>query len=358
MTDNITPEFLAKMHAALRGSKYGDPAKHGVKKKPVLATSSMASASPVGANSASGKLDGALAESVAQTTAGTAANMADGPKPEAPKAEAKPAEGGDKGSHNTLLDEVMASEIHEVENAILNPLLDKAAPPPIEDGIFEIKDTHGQLIQRTPYVKGKIKGEVQFFDPQGNLIQTQYCVDGIKQGPMRYFDTQGSMTCEIPYVKDKQEGMGTFYVNGTKVAELTFHEDKMEGPAIYYASEGYVSTAALYHDSALQGEMRCFDAQQCLIKSCHYVKGKLSGKSLLYYPGGAKIFECMEYADNVPVGKCVRFYEDGTVMSIREYDKGQLMKEKFYTPKGKEIKKEQGEKITNLFPDIPGWKRT
>lgn len=370
MTDNITPEFLAKMHAALRGVKVNVSQRYVEKKKLNIAGSSAASTTPgagsnpvtVGAAAAPKSVDAPLADSVAQTTAEAAADMADAqkaeaPKSEAPKADAPAAEGGDKGDNNYLMDEVLASEIHEVESSILHPLLDKAAPPPIEDGVFEINDTQGKLIQRTPYVKGKIHGEVQFFDAQGNMIQTYQCVGGIKQGPMRYFDVVGVLTHEVPYAKDKREGMGTFYVNGVKTAEITFHQDNMEGPAIYYAPEGYVSAAVLYHDNALQGEMRCFDAQQRLVKSFAYLKGQLNGESVTYYPGGSKVFERMYYLQNMPVDKQVQFYEDGSILSLREYDKGKLVKEKYYDTKGKEISKPEGEKIINLFPNIPGWKK-
>lgn len=368
MTENITPEFLAKMHAALRGGKYNTAPKHLHKKKPSLANPSIGSflASPPpplpggpasgGVTAAAKPIDTPLADSVAQTTAEAAADMADASKAQAAPAKESKAEDA-KGTSDDLMHTVLEAEIEEVESSLLNPLLTKVAPPPIENGMLEIKDTQDKIIQRTPYVDGKIKGEVQFFDAQGTMIQTYQCVDGIKQGSMRFFDALGVLTHEVPYVNDKREGMGTFYVNGIKTAEITFHEDNMEGPAIYYASDGYVSAAALYHNNFLHGEMRCFDAQQRLVKSFAYVKGQLSGESVTYYPGGTKVFERMTYAENVPVDKQVQFYEDGGVLSIRDYDKGKLVKEKFYNTKGKEISKAEGEKITNLFPHIPNWKK-
>jgi antitoxin component YwqK of YwqJK toxin-antitoxin module len=87
-----------------------------------------------------------------------------------------------------------------------------------------------------------------------------------------------------------------------------------------------------------------------------YLKGQLNGESVTYYPGGVKVFERITYLQNVPTGKHVQFYEDGSVLCFREYEKGKVVKEKFYDTKGREVKKEQGKKITNLFPNIPGWK--
>jgi antitoxin component YwqK of YwqJK toxin-antitoxin module len=358
MTENITPEFLAKMHAALRGAKHNVDSKHPHKKKPFLANSSIGGSlvsSPASSAAPAAKsVDMPLAGSVAQTTAEAAVDMADS-KVEASKPQEKKEEGGE-GFGEKVMEDVLENKIEQAENSLLDPFLAKEPPPPIENGIFEIKDTKDQIIQRTPYKNGKIHGEVQLFDAEGHKAQTYQCVGGVKQGPMHFFDASGALTHDVPYAKDHREGMATFYVNGAKAAEITFHEDRMEGPAIYYASEGYVSTAALYHDNALQGEMRCFDSQQRLVKTMCYLKGQLNGESVTYYPGGAKVFERMNYLQNVPTGKQIQFYEDGTVLSFREYDKGKLVKEKFYDTKGKEVPKKQGGKITNLFPNIPGWK--
>ena len=321
MAENITPEFLAKMHAALRGTKYNDTSKHPYKKKPALGNPSLGSALGSSPASTPKSLDSSLADSVAQTTA----DMADS-KTETPKTQDKK-DKEEEGLGENLIEDVLENKIEEAENSILDPFLATDPPPPIENGLFEVKDSKGQIIQRKPYKNGKIHGEVQLFDAQGRKIQTYQCVEGVKQGAMHFFDGNGNLTNDVPYAKDKREGMATFYVNGTKAAEITFHEDKMEGPAIYYAPEGYVSTAALYHDNALQGEMRCFDSQQRLIKTMCYLKGQLNGESVTYYPGGVKIFERITYLQNIPTGKQVQFYEDGSVLCFREYEMGKVVKQ-------------------------------
>ena len=350
MAENITPEFLAKMHAALRGTKMVDVLKVDIypeKKKPHASNVIKTVPAATSIEQPSKPLDIPLADSVAQTTAETAADIS------VVKSQDKgePAEGTDSEQDSPLMNEVLAAELHEVESALLHPLLNKATPP-IEDGIFEVHDTHGQLIQRTPYVKGKIQGEVQLFDVKGNMIQTYECVDSIKQGMMRFFDESGVLTHEVPYENDKREGVGTFYVSGAKTAEISFHHDTMEGPARYYSTEGYVSAAALYHKNLLQGEMQCFDAQERLVKTLSYLKGKLNGESVTYYPGGAKVFERTHYLENVPVGKQIQFYEDGSVMSLKEYEKGKVVKEKSYDTKGHEILNPKGDKISSLLSPL------
>lgn len=295
----ITPELLAKIHAATRSHK------NSILKVPSL-------------NEAGSNI---IVDAAIDTEANSSNSIVDGAASEI----------SDMDSKHTIAEEVL--EDINVEEFL------ESSKPPIENGIYEVKNDLGKTVQKLCYEHGKLNGEGQVFDENGNPIQTVSYVNGKKEGPLKIYGSQGQLLSIIPYQNDQRSGTGVFYVLGAKTAEMSFQHDALEGPSVFYHSNGSIAAVLNYKNNMLQGRMECFDMQQCLVRSSFYKGGKLQGESITYYPGGIKIFEKGLFDQDKPIGKHWKFYEDQHVQSLQEYDQGKLVKDQYYDPQGNIIEK-------------------
>ena len=76
----------------------------------------------------------------------------------------------------------------------------------------------------TPYVNGKIHGEVKYFN-NGKLSIIQEYVDGIDTGYIKFFFKNGNLSRTIKLNKGVKQGVETIYYRDGRVRTINFWEN-------------------------------------------------------------------------------------------------------------------------------------
>lgn len=76
-----------------------------------------------------------------------------------------------------------------------------------------------------------------------------------------------------------------------------------------------------FEDGVPHGVCRAYDDQNRLILTEEYVKGRVEGKRVCYYPSGKKFSE-MTFVNGLGEGETTTWYEDGTVASTDHMHRG------------------------------------
>ncbi|MEI8321412.1 MAG: hypothetical protein WCG05_05365 [Alphaproteobacteria bacterium] len=238
-----------------------------------------------------------------------------------------------QGTATTAADKGASTDL-EAEASVPPTVTDQYSLPP-QDGIQEIKDKNGNVIQRIPYAGGKVSGVREIYSPTTQkLIQTTTYTEGIIDGKMQGFDADENLIQDMMYVQGQKQGLSTFYAKGVKIADINFVDDLMSGIATYYSPLGYVSMIASYTNNKLDGPYTLFNDKKDIIKKCTYVAGNLEGLSQTFYPSGALLEETV-YANNLPQIKTTQYYESQKIRMIRTFDEdGKLIQEEIFQEDG------------------------
>lgn len=222
------------------------------------------------------------------------------------------------------------------------------------EGEYESYFDNGQLY--TKYVnnkKGKVNGDVQYFDKDGKLNGI-FTFEDDKIKVARYFDktgkeistskadkgqidlliyrTNGTKKMLTPYSKkgfidgkqvyyygsgkDKEwntykEGVlngeaATFYPNGKKKAKIDYEDGEKNGYFTSWYLDGGLEEEGWYKDGTLQGEWLSYNEYNTLMARASYLNGELNGIRTMYWPNGKKETETL--------------YNLGTLEEMKEYD--------------------------------------
>jgi antitoxin component YwqK of YwqJK toxin-antitoxin module len=227
------------------------------------------------------------------------------------------------------------------------------------NGIKEIRDERGIVVEKAHYVQNKLEGE--YFQRSPDLKEVIFHFhDNMKNGPHfcfyppnergektkaieAYFENdqlegkvveyneRGLKIAETPYVHGKQEGVATLYTpEGKWGSSVTFKEDKKNGSFIQYFPSGAVFKDTLFVDDKREGEEKTYHEEGSLASSCMYKNDELDGLSRSWNKQGILVFEA-EYAMGKKEGKFNKYYDDGSLYIEQTFmaDQPQGVKKKY-----------------------------
>jgi len=202
----------------------------------------------------------------------------------------------------------------------------------------------GSLFMETPYLKGKISGEVKTWSVDGKLRKSAtYQEDDING---KKIEMEGSTVAkEKSYKGALLHGVTKIYdkETGNLISEENFKYGVHHGPSVYYDGKTGVKIKEIqYKNGKKYGTAKFFDLKENLIKTIEYKAGMKYGQSITYYPSGNQK-SVTEYIKDQKEGKYLEFYEDGTLKieyryredkkhgpSQAYYKTGKIMTQNFY----------------------------
>ncbi len=95
-------------------------------------------------------------------------------------------------------------------------------------------------------------GISQVWDDQGNLIAKISYDKGSLEGPSLYFFPDGSVEREIPFVKNRMEGIATeFYLEGQLKSKVAYQRGAKEGESLVFFENGQIARSEEYKEGLL-----------------------------------------------------------------------------------------------------------
>lgn len=161
--------------------------------------------------------------------------------------------------------------------------------------------------------------------------------------------TQSQELNQVDDMERKQGKWQKTYLNGVIKYEGQFRNDKPYSEFRYYyenaqlkaitkfSDDGIIAHTKSYHENGqpmadgkyinqLRDSIWNFysDLDGKLLAKDSYKKGKLDGKSILYYAESAKPVEITEYKNGVKEGTYLKYFPEGGIMTEGSYKKDQL----------------------------------
>lgn len=239
----------------------------------------------------------------------------------------------------------------------------------------------GQIWKKIPYVKNEMDGIVEIYEPSGELLQSSTYAQGVLQGSSVKYWNKHQIASQEEYDQGKLESGQYYDRKGQIIAEIC---QGMGQRASFGKKDIYELQD--YRQGVLDGEIKVFNAQGRLKRIYHvknnvkhgeeidyydypiadsknpsqvimqpklsfyWYEGKIQGIMKTWYSTGA-IESQREMSNNAKNGILSAWYKDGNLMVIEEYDQDNLMRGDYFK-KGEKIPTSQviqGKGIATIF---------
>lgn len=257
-------------------------------------------------------------------------------------------EGKLHGEEKTFYEDGQPQAVLAYEHGVLN-------------GLKQMWDPKGKLIEEATYILGKLEGKFFQIAPDGREIVTYYH-GNLKNGPhwifyppnekgekfkaietvfendqveglVVEFNQEGVKIAETPYVQGRKEGQARIYSPDERLsATIDFRNDKKHGIATQYFPSGAVFRETSYREDLKEGEEKTYFDNGVVASVFVYQGDQLNGLCQSWNREGVLQFEA-EYAEGLRHGKFNKYYEDGKpyIQQTFVYDKAEGKKVKYGT---------------------------
>ncbi len=193
----------------------------------------------------------------------------------------------------------------------------------------------GDIHTEANYSQGVLDGPLKQYYFKGPVESIEEFKAGKAVGPIKYFDENGKLKAEGTQVNGLVEGEVQRYKNGRVDAKFNYHEGKAEGEAVFFQPDGTIKAKATYVQGAESGFTQSFDEDGQLVSERQVKDGKISGLSRYYFPHSSIVMTEKHYEGDNANGEAKRFYRNGQVKMISNYDNNILNGPvKLFDPKG------------------------
>lgn len=215
------------------------------------------------------------------------------------------------------------------------------------EGIKELWDANGQIVQQTQYLGGKVEGShferradqtvivshyknnrleglYQLFYPKNAEGQQVKSFEvpyqkGLYEGEAINYSQEGVKISSTPYHLGKKEGEAALFTKeGAVILVATFRGDLKHGPSYEYFPSGALQRECLFVEDLKEGEERVYFEDGSLASLNLYKGGLLEGVCRSWNPEGVLIFEA-EYAQGKKQGFFNKYYEDGSPKVLQRF---------------------------------------
>lgn len=218
----------------------------------------------------------------------------------------------------------------------LGDLSEEAQKSWIFDGLSRAWDNHGSLLAEIYYDKGKLQGNAIYYHPNGKVGQIIPYENNLIEGEMIQYDEKGQVIGKTPYIRGKREGISVYKGSSTQppfseeyhndlLIEATYHNADGKILARIEAGngkrpifvDGIVRSTCEYRGGIPEGQVELFDEKGRLTNRFHILNGMKHGEEWVYYPTSEpKLY--MEWYEDAIHGICRSWYPNGTLESERE----------------------------------------
>lgn len=149
---------------------------------------------------------------------------------------------------------------------------------------------------------------------------------GRKQGKWRKTYANGAVKYEGQFRDDQPYGEFNYYYPDAKLQAVTrFSDDGIIARTITYHENGQPMAEGKYVNQLRDSTWNLYsDVDGSLVMKENYKKGKLEGKSILYFPGKDQAAEITNYQMDIKEGPFIKYFPDGKLMSEGTYKNDQL----------------------------------
>ena len=102
---------------------------------------------------------------------------------------------------------------------------------PITGNVHKLKG--GFAIRRYAFNEGYLNGISEIYDDYGHLLETRPYKNGILNGTLYQYNRRGKIVAAEPYINGKKEGIAT-YTTDKNIHKIIYVEDKSNGNMIVY----------------------------------------------------------------------------------------------------------------------------
>lgn len=178
----------------------------------------------------------------------------------------------------------------------------------------------GQIIEKTPYKKGKKEGiykEFRYEDDTQYISYTGKYIDGKKEGKWKHFNKNGTVERIAFYKNGKKEGVWKeYYDNGAIESEEEYANDKKDGEWTKYYKNGSLRSKEIYSNNEEIGNWisyyRSGNIENTIDHNTHLHK---------YFYKNGQLFNSKYYLKNYKdFGEEKVYYRNGNLKSIKKYD--------------------------------------
>jgi len=192
-----------------------------------------------------------------------------------------------------------------------------------DDGVQKSYWENGKLKSELRYQDDKLNGECSWYFSSGKLWRRLSYNVGLKEGHSLRWHENGQLAEDAWYKNDQLDSLRLLYSEqGALVAEEHYVDGLLEGPCKKWFDDGQLFQDGQYSHGMMDGEWFLFYPEGQLAAKAHYENGK--GKQVGYDEIGCKILE-VSYLDNKKHGKEIRYSPHGEVISVTEYERGEIV---------------------------------
>jgi len=128
------------------------------------------------------------------------------------------------------------------------------------DGVQQVYDASGQLLQQYSMQEGRLEGELLVFQ-QGIKRASMFFHHGKRHGKSRCFDANGKLTSCATYLNDLLDGPSVTYdATGNPLVIQQFHKGQLQGEQLTFFANGQVRTRARFQAGKQQGQQTMYEA--------------------------------------------------------------------------------------------------
>ncbi len=164
----------------------------------------------------------------------------------------------------------------------------------------------------------------------------------------KYFHSNGVIASSGYLNEGKPDGYWrTFYSSGQLKSEGNRVNFELEGPWKFYDQEGSLYLIINYQNGLKHGFRKSFE-DSTLVSAEYFIQDKKDSISLFYYPTG-QVHKKIPFENGKEEGQGFVYREDGTIIELRTYRSGVLVRNQFIN-KLDELGRKEGRYI-EFYPD-------
>lgn len=138
------------------------------------------------------------------------------------------------------------------------------------------------------------------------------------------------------FENSRKEGLWkTYYPNGKLKSEITYKGSRPFGPYTLYYENGEIEEKGNWERTKNTGEFKRYHSNGKVAQAFSFTEsGKRTGKQKYYYENGNLRLEGT-WENGLESGEMKEYYENGDLMAVKQFNNGEMDKDKFesYAPK-------------------------
>jgi antitoxin component YwqK of YwqJK toxin-antitoxin module len=192
-----------------------------------------------------------------------------------------------------------------------------------KQGFWQKQYPNGRILYQGSFIDDKPVGEWKRYHDSGDIkaiLQYNETNDSVKA---RLFEGSADPVAVGTYVREKKEGLWTYYKESVKIAEEHFVKGVKEGMCRKFYPSGELLEVSEWKNNGKEGKYEAFFQSGKPYLQCLFRNNQRNGRCFSYFPSGLPEVESA-YINDLPDGTWTYLDENGGVRYTLIYEKGTL----------------------------------